>query len=110
MGRKRKSEKADVFGLQPFGALFEIELDFGALVKLAVAVHLDGGEMHEHILAGRALDEAVALGGVEPLNDTFFSHHYYSLKRQPLRRGIRREGLHVSAPNSLNKLAYQATD
>src|SRR3954467_15856429 len=30
--------------------------------------------MHEHVVSGRPLNEAVAFGGVEPLNCTFLFH------------------------------------
>jgi hypothetical protein len=39
--------------------------------------------MDKNILAGRALDETIALGIVEPLNYTLFSHYKFSLELQP---------------------------
>src|ERR1019366_1839980 len=34
--------------------------------------------MDKHVIAGRALDKSIALGGVEPLHNTFFSHLHFS--------------------------------
>ncbi len=60
--------------LEAFGAFEQIELDGLAFVQRAVAVLLDGREMHEYILAGGALDETVSLRPVEPLHSTLLSH------------------------------------
>jgi len=43
--------------LEALRAFEQVELDSLAFVQRAVAVLLDGGEMHEDILAGGALDE-----------------------------------------------------
>jgi hypothetical protein len=63
----------DVFSLEAFGALADLKLDKLAFVQRLVAVHLDGGEVNENILARLALNEPVPLGSVEPLDDTLFS-------------------------------------
>ena len=61
-------------GIQAFGALLDFKLHALALVEGAVAVGHDGREMHEYILAGGALDEAISLGTVEPLYNSLLFH------------------------------------
>jgi hypothetical protein len=63
-----------VLGLQTFGPAFHLELHLRALLKSAIPIHLDSREMHENIIAVRALNESVALSGVKPFDNTFFSH------------------------------------
>ncbi len=72
-------QTADVLGLQPFGALLHLELHFRALVKRTITVRLDGRKMDEYIVTAVALDETIALGGVKPLHNTFFSHFVFLL-------------------------------
>jgi len=60
--------------LEAFGALEQVKLHGLTLVERAVAVLLDGGEVHEYIFPRGALDEAIALRPVEPLDCTFLSH------------------------------------
>jgi hypothetical protein len=31
--------------------------------------------MDEHVIAVRALDKSIALGGIKPFHNTFFSHY-----------------------------------
>ena len=64
----------DVARLEALRAFQQIELDGLTFIQRAVAVLLDGREMHEHILAGGALDESVSLRPVEPLHSTLLSH------------------------------------
>src|SRR5208282_2935672 len=64
----------DVACLEALGAFEQVELDGLAFIQRAVAVLLDGREMHEDILAGGALDESVSLRPVEPLHSTLLSH------------------------------------
>ena len=66
-----------VLGLQALGALADFEFNRLALAERLVAIHLDGLKMHKDVLAGLALDEPVALAGVEPLHSTLFSHCYF---------------------------------
>src|SRR5205807_1961479 len=54
-----------VLALRP---LLELEGDRLALLERAVAVHLDGAEVDEHVRGALTRDEAVALLGVEPLD------------------------------------------
>src|ERR1700761_3601216 len=66
---------ADVLGLQAFGTTLYLELHLRALLERPITVHLNGREVHEHIIAVRALNEAIALRGVKPFHNTFFSHY-----------------------------------
>jgi hypothetical protein len=56
------------FGLRTFLALGNLELDPLAVLERLVTVHLNGGEVDEHVLAAIDSDKAVALFSVEPLN------------------------------------------
>jgi hypothetical protein len=76
-----------VFRLQALGALLHFELNLDAIVQAAVAVHFYGAEMDKNILAAGALDESIAFGIVEPLNDTFLSHYILSCADKMLRTG-----------------------
>src|SRR5437667_12859210 len=58
----------DVRRVQPFLASLHLELHDLALGEGLESVHLDGGEVHEHVLAAFLLNEAVALGVIEPLH------------------------------------------
>ncbi len=55
-------------GLQTLGAILDGKLHFLLGLQLAVAIGLNGGEMHEYILAAIATNKAVALGRIEPLD------------------------------------------
>ncbi len=59
--RIRSGSSGDVFGLVAFGALFHLKLDHLAFVQCLVSVHLNGGEVHEHVFARLALDETIPL-------------------------------------------------
>jgi len=60
--------------LQAFGALADFKLDRLALVQVSVSIPLDGRVVHKHVLARLALNETVALAGVEPLHRSLFLH------------------------------------
>src|SRR4029453_4169141 len=60
--------RAHVGGLGAFLALGDVELD-GLAVGQRGPV-LDGADMHEHVVAGLRLDEAIATVGVEPLHSS----------------------------------------
>src|SRR5579863_355396 len=64
----------DVCRLEAFGAFEQIKLHGLSLVERAVAVLLNGGEMHEDILSRGALDEPISFRPVEPLDRSFLSH------------------------------------
>ena len=67
-------EADDVLRLQAFRAPLDFELNRLAFIEGLVPLRLNGGEMYEDILTGLALDEPVALAGVEPLHCSLFSH------------------------------------
>src|SRR6185369_7880467 len=62
------SDHVDLFGLRTFLTLGDLELDAGAVLQRLVTLHVDGGEVDEHVLAAVDCDEAVALLAVEPLD------------------------------------------
>src|ERR1700675_3102041 len=68
----------DVCRLKAFGALQQIKLHGLTFIERAVAVLLDGGEVHEYIFSRGALDESISFRPVEPLHCTFLSHGKYS--------------------------------
>src|SRR5450755_2601071 len=65
----------DVSGLQPLGAFSQLELHGFALIQASVPALLNSRKMYKNVLAGRALNEPVALGPVEPLHCAFFFHN-----------------------------------
>jgi hypothetical protein len=71
--------------LESFRTLQQVELYRFALVQCAITVLLDGGEVNENILPGRALDETISFSPVEPLYCALLSHkkllstHLFSL-------------------------------
>jgi hypothetical protein len=64
----------NVCRLEAFGALEQIKLHGLSLVERAIAVLLDCGEVHEHILSRGALDEPISFRPVEPLDCSLLSH------------------------------------
>ena len=68
----------DVCRLEALGALQQIKLHGLTFIECAVAVLLDGGEVHEHVFSRGALDESISFRPVEPLHCTFLSHGKYS--------------------------------
>src|SRR5580693_5102741 len=86
-------------------ALRDVELDTLALFEGAVAIRLDGGEVHEHIPTTVDRDEAVALVRVEPFDGAL--SHYQQLPNsgsafgfRPCHRETRRSR---SGPDVLHK-------
>jgi hypothetical protein len=65
----------DVLGLEALWTSLDLELHLRTLLERPVSIHLDSREVHEYIIAVRALDETIALCGVKPFNYTFFSHY-----------------------------------
>src|SRR5947207_14771678 len=51
-----------VRGVQPFVASLHLELHYLPFSERLEAVHLDGREVHEHVLAAVLFNEAVPLG------------------------------------------------
>ena len=80
-GRPARSwlEANDVLGLQALGALADFEFNRLPFVEALIPLRLDGGEVHEDILTGLALDEPVTLAGVEPLHCSLFFTQCISL-------------------------------
>src|SRR4051812_2080102 len=64
----------DVGCLKTFGTFQQLEFHAFAFIQRAIAVLLDGGEVHEHIFTRGALNEAISLGSVEPLDCTPLFH------------------------------------
>src|SRR5436309_14452607 len=64
----------DVACLKSFRTFEQVELHALAVIQGAIAVLLDGGEMHEDVFAGGPLDEAKPFGSVEPLHCSLLSH------------------------------------
>jgi hypothetical protein len=48
------------FSLIALRSLLDLELDHLAFVQRLVSIHLNGGEVHEHVFARLALDESIA--------------------------------------------------
>ena len=70
----------DVGGLKALGALDHFEFDGRAFLEIAIPVSLDGGIVDKNVFTLAALDEAVPLGGVEPLDSSLLSiaaHVYF---------------------------------
>src|SRR5215471_4151727 len=62
----------DVLCLPALGAFDYVELHLLSFLEAAETAGLDGGEMHEDILAILAADKTVALGVVKPLHCSCF--------------------------------------
>ena len=67
-------EASDVRSLQTLGTAGDFEFNRLAFVQRLVPIRLDSGKVDENVLAGLALDESIALAGVEPLHCSLFSH------------------------------------
>jgi hypothetical protein len=64
----------NVGSLQTLGAADNLEFNGLTLVKRAIAVRLNSGEMDENVLAALALDESKAFASVKPLHCSLFFH------------------------------------
>ena len=62
----------DVLSLPALGAFDHVKLNLLTFLQTAESASLDGGEMHEDILAILAANESVALGVVKPLHCSCF--------------------------------------
>src|ERR1700751_186059 len=60
----RLRSRGNVFSLIAFRSLFDLEFDHLAFVQRLVSVHLDGGEMNEHVFARLALNETIPFRSV----------------------------------------------
>jgi hypothetical protein len=72
----RRLLRDDVGRLLALRALRHLERNRLTFLQRLVALTLDGGEVHEHILTVRLGNEAVTLVVVEPLHGAF-CHHYF---------------------------------
>ena len=70
--RGRYLDSLNVLGLPALWALSHLELNGLPFLQAAKAASLNGGEMHEDILASLTADEAVPLGVVKPLYCSLF--------------------------------------
>src|SRR5665647_3791764 len=83
VGSDSSLDRLDVRGLCALRTLHNLERHTLAFGQRLVAVHADRREVHEHIVAAFALDEAVALLVREPLNGALLSLIHIS---EPTRR------------------------
>src|SRR3989440_9388574 len=72
----------NVRGVQSFVASLHLELHYLPFSERLEAVHLDGREVHEHVLAALLFNEAVPLGIIEPLHLSL-SHSFCLLRSHP---------------------------
>jgi hypothetical protein len=63
-----------VGGVQSLRPLLTLKLNGLAFVEALIAVFLDRGEMDKDVFPGRTLNEAIALGPIEPLHYTVLPH------------------------------------
>jgi hypothetical protein len=94
----------DVGGLKALGALDHFEFDGRAFLEIAISVSLDGGIVDKNVLTLAALDEAVTLCGVEPLDSSLFSiaaHFYFC--------SFKFDAVCSPSPQAENKKAASAT-
>src|SRR5690606_17240990 len=79
-----QSECGNVFGLQAFLALDDGEFHLLSLGQGAVSLATNGTVVDKHISAALTLNEAIALGIVEPLHGSHFTssylNHIYNLQ------------------------------
>jgi hypothetical protein len=73
---ERSLQRLNVRSLQALGAADDFKLDRLAVVQRAITIRNDGGEMDENVLPRLALDEAIALAGIEPLHCSLFFIHF----------------------------------
>jgi hypothetical protein len=69
-------EAYDVLSLQALRALADFKLHSLALIQTTVSICLYGRVVYEYIFTGLALDESIALAGVEPLHSSLFLHFF----------------------------------
>src|SRR5258705_1325940 len=67
-GLADSGDQADLLRLRALLTLRDLELDALPVFQRLVAVHLDRGEVDEHVLSPVDRDEAIALLAVEPLH------------------------------------------
>src|SRR5687767_11651312 len=67
-GRGSSGDALHVRRVQSLVAGADLELDFLSLGERLEPVHLNGGEVYEHVFAAFLFDEAITLGVIEPLH------------------------------------------
>src|SRR5207248_8943526 len=65
-------DRSDVFCLEAFGPLGNVELDRLAFLQAAKAACLDSRKMHKNVVARLAADEAEPFGVVKPFHCSLF--------------------------------------
>lgn len=70
----------DIRGQKPFGTFHELIFHGFTLVKSPVAIFLNSGKVDEDVFPGRALNEAIAFGSVEPLYSSLLFHKCNSFR------------------------------
>jgi hypothetical protein len=68
----------DILSLQAFWTSLHLKLHLYAFIQRTIPIHLDRRKMYKHVLAVGALNEPIALGGVKPFHNSFFSHNAIS--------------------------------
>src|SRR5215216_6025498 len=89
----------DVRGVEPLRTALDLELHHLTLGERLEAFHRDRGEVDEHVLSALLLNEAIALGVIEPLH--LASGHTSCLQRDvpdPALRGAGHAQSGVRAP------------
>jgi hypothetical protein len=68
-------------GLQPFGSLFDRELDFLVFIQRTESFTFDARVMDEYVVSGFTGDETISFGIIEPFDGSglSFTHLSYSL-------------------------------
>jgi len=67
VSKQRSAYALHVGGVKPLGTCLDLELDFLTFSKCLEAIHRDRREVDEDVLASFLLNEAIALGVIEPL-------------------------------------------
>jgi len=81
--------RGDVLRLQPFRALFYLELHSLPFIECLVSVRLNRRKVHEHIFTRLALNESITLGGVKPLyRSLLFAHGKFPCAEFALSSGV----------------------
>ena len=78
--RSPQSNGGNVFGLQAFLSVHDIEAHFLAFLQTLETRAGDCTEMHEHVRAIITADKAETLGVIEPLHCTYFTIRHDSLR------------------------------
>jgi hypothetical protein len=69
-----------VRGQKALGTFQELEFHGFSFVEGPVAVFLDRGKMHEYVLTGGALNEAISFGSIEPFDCSLLFHKHNSFR------------------------------